>query len=69
MFWLVGTQVTVTQKTMLSKWFEDNRIPLSDETFNILNEIGVEAPVDLKDLDSEDIENICSTLKKVTKDI
>lgn len=50
---------------MLSKWFEDNRIPLSDETFNILNEIGVEAPVDLKDLDSEDIENICSTLKKL----
>jgi hypothetical protein len=50
---------------LLKDWFSEHKIPLTDETIQILNEIGVENQSDMKELDDDDVNNVCSTLKKL----
>ena len=50
-------------KQLLKEWFSECNIPLTDETFQILDEIGVENSADMKELDDDDINNVCSTLQ------
>ena len=38
---------------------------MTDETLRILDELGVEAPGDMNELDDGDINIVCSTLKKL----
>ena len=50
-------------KQLLKEWFSECNIPLTDETFQILDKIGVENSADMKELDDDDINNVCSTLQ------
>ena len=56
---------TKTPQKLLDEWFSERNIPLTDETKQILDDIGVESPSDLKELDDDDINSVCKTLKKL----
>lgn len=49
----------------LLAWFRKQKIVSDGETLRVMSEIGVERSKDLAELDEEDVNAICATLKKI----
>ena len=49
----------------LLSWFRKQKIVSDGETLRVMSEIGVERSKDLAELDEEDVNAICATLKKI----
>ena len=50
----------------IKAWMSKHKITSNNGTLEMLSKIGVECPDDMSDLDDEDVEAICSTLKKIS---
>ena len=50
----------------LLAWFRKQKIVSDGETLRVMSEIGVERSKDLAELDEEDVNAICATLKKIS---
>ena len=57
--------VEVTAESTLMQWFDANRITMGENSMVILNDIGVEETNDLLELDHDDLELICLSMKKI----
>ena len=57
--------VEINAESALMQWFDANRITMGENSMVILNDIGVEDTNDLLELDHDDLELICSSMKKI----